>query len=105
MREAVSRIREIVGNSDADEIVADPLRADALMWNYMVLGEAAIKISRSYRDAHPEIVWHRPIGLRNRIVHGYWSIDMDVLVTTAKRDLPNLAEHLDAALNDDNPQC
>ncbi|WP_368502480.1 DUF86 domain-containing protein [Actinomyces sp.] len=52
-----------------------------------------------FREAHPEIVWHRPISLHNRIIHGYWSIDIDVLVTTAQRDLPDLAQRLDKLLS------
>ncbi|QHO90663.1 hypothetical protein CWT12_03980 [Actinomyces sp. 432] len=87
MRDAVSRIHQVIGNLSTEGIAADPLRTDALMWNYTVLGEAANKVSREFRNAHPEIVWHRPIGLRNRIIHGYWSIDIDVLVTTAEREL------------------
>ncbi|WP_395994431.1 DUF86 domain-containing protein [Actinomyces sp. Z5] len=71
MRDAVSRIHQVIGHFSTEEITADPLRTDALMWNYTVLGEAANKVSRGFREAHPEIVWHRPIGLRNRIIHGY----------------------------------
>ncbi|MBW3069910.1 HepT-like ribonuclease domain-containing protein [Actinomyces sp. 565] len=91
MRDAVSRIHQVIGNLSTEGIAADPLRTDALMWNYTVLGEAANKVSREFRNAHPEIVWHRPIGLRNRIIHGYWSIDIDVLVTTAERELQGRA--------------
>ena len=43
--------------------------------------------------------WARPTQLRNRIVHGCWSVDMDILVTTASLDLPDYVTHLKAILD------
>lgn len=51
------------------------------------------------RTDHPDVDWARPTQLRNRIVHGYWSVDMDILVTTASLDLPDYVTHLKAILD------
>jgi len=40
------------------------------------------------KTAHPNVPWADPVRMRNRVVHGYWSIDLEVLVTTARLDLP-----------------
>jgi uncharacterized protein with HEPN domain len=56
---------------------------DALLWNFTVLGEASGQLSAEVRDKFPDMPWQQPVRLRNRIVHGYWSIDLDVLHTTA----------------------
>jgi len=60
------------------------------------LGEAANQISVELKNARPEITWSDPIRLRNRLVHGYWSIEMDVVVATASDDLPMFLKQLRA---------
>ena len=91
---AVERIVDLVGARSAEQILADPLRRDALMGNFTVLGEAASQVSDELKSEHVGIEWSDPIRLRNRIVHGYWSIDVEILVSTAAEDLPGLLASL-----------
>ncbi|MGL5861783.1 MAG: HepT-like ribonuclease domain-containing protein [Phycicoccus sp.] len=65
-----------------------------MLWNFTVLGEAASQVPAEVKAAHPEVPWAQPARLRNRIVHGYWSIDLDVLYTTARERLPGVAQQL-----------
>ncbi len=53
-----------------------------------MLGEAIGQLSDEIKSAHEGVAWAAPVRMRNRIVHGYWSVDVDVLVTTARVDLP-----------------
>lgn len=46
------------------------------------------------KDRFPQVTWEQPARLRNRIVHGYWSIDLEILHTTATDQLPAFAEKL-----------
>ena len=70
-----------------------------MLWNFTVLGEAASQLSSELRSHHDAIEWADPVRLRNRIVHGYWSVDMEVLVDTAHDDLPRLVDVLAAVLS------
>jgi len=65
-----------------------------LLWNFTVLGEAATQLSGELKDRFPDIPWQQPARLRNRIVHGYWSIDLEILHTTATDQLPSFARDL-----------
>ena len=96
MNGAAERIVDLVGDRTPSEISTDDLRRDAMLWNFTVLGEAAAQVSEELKADHADVSWSDPIRLRNRIVHGYWSIDMDVLVATATEDLPGFAERLRA---------
>lgn len=96
MNGAAERILDLVGDRTPSEINADELRRDAMLWNFTVLGEAAAQVSEELKAGHADVSWSDPIRLRNRILHGYWSIDMDVLVATATDDLPGFAEQLSA---------
>jgi uncharacterized protein with HEPN domain len=72
----------------ASELEADRQPRDALLWNFTVLGEAAGQLSAEIKQRFPEVPWQQAAGLRNRIVHGYGSIDLQVLHTTATDQLP-----------------
>ncbi|MDQ2710001.1 MAG: DUF86 domain-containing protein [Actinomycetota bacterium] len=59
-----------------------------------MLGEAAAAVSAALKAEHPEIPWRHPVRLRNRVVHGYWSIDFTILHTTANDQLGALVTQL-----------
>jgi uncharacterized protein with HEPN domain len=86
--DAVERLLELTADRTAADFDIDRDRRDALLWNFTVLGEAVAQLSQDLKDAHAAIPWSDPVRIRNRIVHGYWSVDLDILVTTARDDLP-----------------
>lgn len=88
--DAAERLVELTTERTPTDFGADRDRRDALLWNFTVLGEAVAQLSEDLKGAHPRVGWSDPVRLRNRIVHGYWSVDLDVLVATARSDLPAL---------------
>jgi uncharacterized protein with HEPN domain len=62
--------------------------------NFTVLGEAAAQLDDDVKARFPDIKWARPAQLRNRIIHGYWSIDLEILHTTASDLLSSFVEQL-----------
>jgi uncharacterized protein with HEPN domain len=64
-----------------------------------VLGEAASQVSGEVKARFPDIAWQQPQRLRNRIVHGHWSIDLGVLHTTATTQLLAFAVSLRRVLS------
>ncbi len=59
-----------------------------------IIGEAAIHVSDETREALPDIPWRLVSGMRNRLIHAYFEIDLDVLWSTVITDLPPLVENL-----------
>jgi uncharacterized protein with HEPN domain len=55
-----------------------------------IIGEAAVRTSAGCRARHPAVPWGAMIGLRNRLIHGYDSIDLDILWEVLTRDLPQV---------------
>jgi uncharacterized protein with HEPN domain len=98
MIDAATRAITLVGDRSIEQIEADRDRREALLWNFMVLGEAATQVSGELKAQHDDVAWSRPSRLRNRIVHGYWSIDLSILQTTASVDLPAFREQLRSVL-------
>ena len=70
----------------------------ALMQLLQIIGEAARRLSDGIRQQHPQVPWGQLIGLRNRLIHGYDTIDLDRLWEVLTVDLPQLATNLERIL-------
>ncbi len=64
-----------------------------------IIGEAASRVERDLRERLPDIPWAAAVAMRNRIIHGYESVDVDVVWATVRRDLPELVEKIEGALD------
>jgi uncharacterized protein with HEPN domain len=64
-----------------------------------IVGEAASKVSRKIRNKYPEIPWANIIGMRNRLIHGYFGIDLERVWGTVKEDLPSLISKLERIIS------
>ena len=60
-----------------------------------IVGEAASRVDDDIRRAHPAIPWRDIVGMRNRLVHGYFDIDLRLVWDTVETDLPDLIEQLE----------
>ena len=63
-----------------------------------IVGEAATRVPAEERACHPDIPWPEIVGLRNRLIHGYDSVDFDILWQIVSDDLPPLIAALEEAL-------
>lgn len=71
----------------------------ALVKDVEIIGEAAFQISQTTRDSLPSIPWDDIIGMRHRLVHAYFDINLDILWQTIQNDLPPLVAELECALS------
>jgi uncharacterized protein with HEPN domain len=91
-REAVSFS---VGRSRAD-LNVDRMLVLSLVKCLEIIGEAANMVSAVYRDDHPEIPWLDIIGMRHRLIHSYYDVNLDIVWRTVADDLPPLIASLEA---------
>jgi uncharacterized protein with HEPN domain len=63
-----------------------------------IIGEASRGISEEIRLAHPEIAWKKMTGMRDRLIHGYFDVNLDVVWETVTQDLPPLIAQLEKLL-------
>ena len=99
MRDAVRRIGEYAQGATRETFALVPMRLDAVLYEIVVLGEAARRLSSEMRAAHPEVPWREIIGMRSVITHGYDQIDDDELWQVIERDLPDLLPKLAVILS------
>ena len=89
-QEAIS----MVGERQRQDLRQDRMLELALVRLIEIIGEAAARVSPEGRTEHPSIPWPEIIGMRNRLVHGYDEVDLDVLWDTIEFDLPPLVRTL-----------
>src|SRR5919197_604271 len=63
-----------------------------------IIGEAAGRVTKELQAQNPDVVWPQIVGLRNRLIHGYDSVDMDILWQILTADLPRLIIQLETIL-------
>jgi uncharacterized protein with HEPN domain len=73
---ALDRIARYTKGMSEEQFVGDDRTVDATIRNIEIIGEAAGRLSESFRAQHPETEWTRIRGLRNRIAHAYFGIDL-----------------------------
>jgi uncharacterized protein with HEPN domain len=91
MLEAARDAAKFVSDRSRSDLDSDRMLSFALIRLLEIVGEAARGISPALRAAHPEIPWARVAGMRDRLIHGYFDVNLDVVWETITRDLPELA--------------
>ena len=97
--EAVERIL-LYGQDGEERFRADVRTQDAIIRNLQVLGEATKRVSAETRDAHPEIPWKDIAGMRDRVVHDYFGISLDIVWDVVVNHIPPLREKVRQALSE-----
>lgn len=100
MLEATSEAMNFVAPHTREEFDQDRRLQFAVVRCIEIVGEAASRVSVEFRNAHEEIPWARIVSTRNRLIHAYFEIDMEVVWRTATQELPSLAERLTHILED-----
>ena len=95
---AARKIMDYARGTTQESLPSIPMRLDAVLYEIVVLGEAARRLSPGIRSAHPAIPWREIIGMRSVITHGYDQVDDQELWQVIERDLPDLMPKLEAIL-------
>lgn len=101
IEEASRLAREYVAGMSKESFLKDRRTQQAVVLNLMTIGEVAARIAsdhKDFADAHPEIPWAQMRGMRNRMVHGYFDIDLNIVWQTVQSSLLELESHIAAAL-------
>lgn len=65
-----------------------------------IIGEAARGISEEFRQTHSDLPWNKMIGMRDRLIHGYFDVNLDVVWETVTKDIPLLIDQLEKIVAD-----
>lgn len=98
--ESVNKILQISNQIiSIDELKKNYIPYDAIMMNFIIIGEMAGKLSEEFKDKHFSIDWYKIQGFRNIIAHDYFGIDDKVVWQVIQTKLPELKEYLNKNFN------
>jgi uncharacterized protein with HEPN domain len=99
MRQAATDALSFVDGMSKADFLADKRTQQAVVMSLVIIGEAATKLmlaDEGFVESHPDVPWRNMRGMRNRIAHGYFDINLDVVWDTVQTALPRLLAQLDA---------
>lgn len=98
MRQATIDACSFIEGLSKDDFLVDKRTQQAVIMNLVIIGEAATKVMDGYPEfvqSHPDVPWRNMRGMRNRIAHGYFDIDLEIVWETVASALPDLQKRLD----------
>ena len=103
IREAIQRIAAYVAGLDYGAFVKDTKTQDAVIRNLEILGEATKNLSEELRAAHSGVPWKSMAAARDRLIHHYFGVNLDIVWQIVSTELPKVNEQL-PTIEEDNDQ-
>lgn len=94
INDAISRIEEYVHGLSYDEFIEKYLIQDGVIRQIQVVGEATKKISDNTRQKYSLVPWKDIAGMRDKLIHDYFGIDLDAVWDTVEKDMPILKNEI-----------
>jgi len=94
IRNAIDRIEQYTENLTIEAFSKDQKTIDAVVRNLEIIGEAANRLPEDFKASLPNIEWRKVVGLRHRIVHEYFGIDIQIIWQILHKDLPEFHQKL-----------
>lgn len=90
MLSAMGRLSQLMARTDQDTFAGDWVIQDAVIRELEILGEAAGRVSDDFVAAHPEIPWREITGIRHKLIHDYFVVDLGIVWRTATVNVPEV---------------
>ncbi len=100
MLDACVRITSHREGGDRSAVLGNQKTRDAVLWNLLVLGEAAKKVPAEVANEYPSVEWRRIAAFRDVLAHGYFGLDDDILWDVIANKVPQVRDALDRIFQD-----
>jgi uncharacterized protein with HEPN domain len=98
IRDSVEQVIEYTKDITIEDFKKGGKDYDAILMRIIVIGEAVNELSNEFKEKHADLPWHKAVGLRNRIAHGYLMVDPEVVWDTITKDFPEFKSKLEKIL-------
>ena len=92
--ESIDKVEQYTRGMSFDTFSNDQKSIDAVVRNLEIIGEAANRLPDDFKERHSNVEWYKVVGLRNRIIHEYFGIDLQIIWQIVHVDLPELRQTL-----------
>lgn len=98
IQDAIGRVERHLAGVSWEQFLESELVQDAVVRQLEIIGEAARNLSDDSRQAHHQVPWGEIVGMRNRLIHAYFQVDLTIVWEIAHTDLPLLKEQIEHIL-------
>lgn len=95
---------EFARGMSREQLASDVMRQSAILYQIPIVGEATKRLSRNFREQHPEVPWDDIAGMRDIITHQYDRLDLDIVWQVIQRNLPELLRAIEPLLPAQEPE-
>lgn len=95
IQEAIEKIVRYTEGMKKENFLSDDKTVDAVVRNLEIIGEAVRRLPDEFTSSHENIPWYQIAGMRNRIVHEYFGLDLEIVWQILARDLKELKNKMD----------
>lgn len=102
MLDAVNEIIELASNKSRQDLDNDRKLCLSLVHLLEIIGEAANGVSSEMRSRYKDLPWQTLVDMRNRLIHGYFDIDLDIVWNTVENNIPQLKQDLEMIIEQES---
>lgn len=92
--EAIRKIEDYTQGVTQEQIVDEPMRKHATAYNIQIIGEASYRLTKEFKDSHPETPWRSIEKMRHILVHDYFAVDTEIMWLVITEDIPTLKKQI-----------
>jgi uncharacterized protein with HEPN domain len=96
--DAISQIEEYVAGQDREDFMSSRLVQDGVIRQFEIIGEATKNLTEALKDRNPEIPWKDIAGMRDKLIHQYFGVDLAAVWETVVHDLPTFKKVISSIL-------
>lgn len=98
--DSIEKIGRYLKGYDFERFKNDEEKIDAVVRNVEIIGEASNNLTRDFRSKNPQVEWRKIIATRNRIIHGYATVDLEIIWNITQNDLADLKLEIEKILEE-----
>lgn len=92
--DGVEKIKRYTREMTYEEFVEDQKTVDAVLRNFEVIGEAAKNVPDDIREEYDDVPWSEMAGMRDKLIHGYATVELQIIWTTIQEEVPALGAQI-----------
>ena len=102
IRDAIKSILEYTKDVNKKSFNSKELIQDAIIRRFEIIGEAAKNVSNEFREKYSDIPWKKIVGLRDKLIHGYFNVDVERVWNVIIDDIPVLKKQIEDIIDKEN---